>query len=232
MAKYFTKFPLTYYTLDDNGYSEDIVTNLISRFGLERRVKNNALVYYAYDIRDGDTPEIIASKIYGSPERHWIVLLANDIFDVETQWPMKDSALVKYVDTKYSTEDINGLIWAKANIHSYYKKETVKIPAVSDEAVITEVQIDKTTYDNMVEDADNYPYTIVDGELIFSVMHDRPVLLADGHYSYITVEKYTKTYMEYEIELNEKKRQIKLFRKEFVLPLEEQIKTIFNERRS
>jgi hypothetical protein len=38
--------------------------------------------------------------------------------------------------------------------------------------------------------------------------------------------------MEYEMELNEKKRQIKLFRKEFVLPLEEQIKTIFNERRS
>ena len=36
----------------------------------------------------GDTPEIIASKYYGDPEKHWIVLLANDIINPFFDFPL------------------------------------------------------------------------------------------------------------------------------------------------
>lgn len=230
MAKYFNNFPLVHYTLD-NGKSEDVITNIISRFGLEKRVKGNAMIYYSYEVKDGETPEIIASKIYDSPERHWIVLLANDIMDVETEWTMDNKTFVKFVDQKYKTDTMSGLDWAKANIHSYYRVETIKIPNIDDGIRVKKTIIDKETYDSMVEDAGNYPFKIVDGEYIFSTMYDRPTILYDGTYSYVTVEKIAKTYIEYEIDYNEQKRNIKLFRREFCMPLEEQLKDIFKQRR-
>ncbi len=230
MAKYFNKFPLVHYTLDD-GKSFDVITNIVSRFGLERKLRNNALIYYSYEVGDGETPEIIATKIYNSPERHWIVLLANNIMDVESEWPMDNKVLINYIDKKYRTEEMNGLDWAKTNVHSYYRTETISIPNVEEGKTVTRTRICKDVYDKMVEDAANYPFKIVDDEYVFSTMHDRPTILHDGTYCYITVEKSYKTYMEYELDLNESKRNIVLFRNEFVIPLEEQLKDIFNQRR-
>ena len=81
MAKYFKFFPTTYYLKDNNSSSLDVLTNITSRFGFEKELKENSATYYTYEIKDGDTPEIIAEQIYGSSERHWIVLLFNDIVD-------------------------------------------------------------------------------------------------------------------------------------------------------
>ena len=35
----------------------------------------------AADPVDGETPEIVAEKVYGNAEYHWIIMLANDIYD-------------------------------------------------------------------------------------------------------------------------------------------------------
>ena len=81
MANYFSKFPKVYHSFDDYKTSEQVV-NILSRFSLESSLKENTSIFYDYDIRDGDTPEIIASKMYNSPERHWIILLFNDIIEI------------------------------------------------------------------------------------------------------------------------------------------------------
>ena len=79
MAKYFKYFPKTFYTSDTSSTGVDTVTNIISRFAFERELKENSTSFYPYQIQDSDTPEIIADKYYDSPERHWVVLLFNDI---------------------------------------------------------------------------------------------------------------------------------------------------------
>ena len=102
MAKYFNFFPKTFYSLSDKSTAADLVTNVIARFGFEQELKENSSVYYAYDIQDGDTPETIANKYYGSPERHWVVLLFNDIIDPQYDWPLDQRTIIKYIDDKYT----------------------------------------------------------------------------------------------------------------------------------
>ena len=64
MAKYFKYFPKTLYTQTEN--SADTVTNIISRFAFENDIVENDSAYYEYEVKDTDTPEIIAGKFYGS----------------------------------------------------------------------------------------------------------------------------------------------------------------------
>ena len=78
MANYFSKFPKLFYSYDSFNTAE-LITNIMARFSLEKSTKENTAVYYEYDVTEGDTPEIVASKMYDSPERHWIVLLFNVI---------------------------------------------------------------------------------------------------------------------------------------------------------
>ena len=48
---------------------------------LKDNVKENILGFDYYDVKDGETPEMIAHKYYGDVNLHWIVLIANDIID-------------------------------------------------------------------------------------------------------------------------------------------------------
>ena len=65
----------------------DVVNNITSRFNFEEKFKENSAVAYEYEIKDSDTPEISASKFYGDSERHWIVLLFNNIIDPQFDFP-------------------------------------------------------------------------------------------------------------------------------------------------
>jgi hypothetical protein len=96
MSKYFNYFPKTLYTADE--VNADTITQLTSRFNFTEDFKNNSAVSYEYDIQEGDTPEIIADKLYGSSERHWIVLSFNQIIDPQWDWPLNYNTLIKFID--------------------------------------------------------------------------------------------------------------------------------------
>jgi predicted secreted protein len=52
------------------------------------------------------------------------------------------------------------------------------------------------------------------------------IQLSDGGSLNIQITKETQTYYDYELELNEGKREIKLLKDEFVLSLEEELREI------
>ena len=62
MANYFSKFPKVYHSFDGFNTSQ-YITNLLTRFTFEQNFKTNTAAFYEYDVREGDTPEIVASKI-------------------------------------------------------------------------------------------------------------------------------------------------------------------------
>lgn len=211
MAKFFNYFPKTLYTAN-NDASLDTVTNIISRFSFENNLKENSSVFYEYQIKDGDTPEIIASKYYNNPERHWIVLLFNDIIDPQFDWPLDSRTLIDFIDQKYSangaanTTPVSGISWAQNsnNIHSYYKIITNE---ASEGTFSTSIEVDPYTYANIALTSQSY-------------------VLADNTSVTQTITKETKTYYEYESELNEQKRSIKLLKPEFVSAVEDEFKKI------
>ena len=211
MAKYFNYFPKTSYYLSDDTTSLDTVTNIMSRFSIDATSKEQLTMYYKYDISDGETPEIIADKLYGSPEKHWIILSVNNIKNPQFDWPLRYNDLTKYIDIKYrgatyanTANTGTGLSWSKSNIHSYYITEKRVMPSGSD---LTEtIIIDAATFANT-----NTTTTVV-------------YTLYDSSNVTITTTKSSISYYEYEIEANEDKRTIDILRPEFVKTIEQEFR--------
>lgn len=211
MAKFFNYYPKTYYTNDNKPKGLDTVTNIISRFAFEKGLKENSAAFYKYNIQDSDTPEIIAHKYYGNSERHWIVLLFNDIIDPQWDWPLTERNLVKYVNEKYSANGAanttvqTGIQWAlsPSNVQAYYKTIT---RTSADGSVITEkLEVDANTYANISQTTATY--TLQNGTQVTE-----------------RVTRSTRSYFEYETELNDAKREITLLKQEFAPLVEKEFK--------
>jgi hypothetical protein len=125
MSNFLDKFPLVRYTADKSLLSErDTVTNILFRVGIIKEVmETNVDSYQLYSVRDGDRPETLADRIYGTPEAHWVILYANNIYDPYYDWPMDDRTFQKYIIKKYGS-----LQWAKTNYHHYEKVITRENP--------------------------------------------------------------------------------------------------------
>jgi hypothetical protein len=101
---YFENFPLIPYDSVGDGNFK-LVTNLLKRVAVRSKVKINASYYDTYDVKEGETPEMIADKLYDDPELHWVILLLNDITDRYHQWPKNQNQFLAYVNDKYSNVD-------------------------------------------------------------------------------------------------------------------------------
>jgi hypothetical protein len=219
MANYFNNFPLTFYTLDDRGTNLDTVTNIISRFKFQSALEENAASFYRYDVKDSDTPESIATKYYNDPEKHWIVLMFNNIIDPQYDWPLNYSNFIKYVNEKYSANGAanttvqSGITWAQSpnNVHSYYKITTRASTVLGpDNRTISEkIRITADVYANV--STGNTVYTLSDGKKIRE-----------------TITKEKLTYYEYEMQENENKRSIKLLKPQFVAAVMEEFRQLVN----
>lgn len=119
----FDKFPLVNYKLEKEDY---LVVN-VTKESKSSFIFDDPQYYIEYDVQDGETPIIIADKLYDDPELAWTILLFNKIVDPFDDWPMDYDTLVRYVESQYS--DVYG-------IHHY---ESVSTGAV--------VDVDHPSYD-------------------------------------------------------------------------------------
>ena len=97
-------FPVIPYDSVGNFKFKD-VTNLLRRVALRTKVKTSTLLYDTYDVKNGETPESLADKLYGDSQLHWIILLINDITDRYHEWPMSEAQFSQYLKDKYSNPD-------------------------------------------------------------------------------------------------------------------------------
>ena len=101
---YFANFPVIPYDSVGNGNFK-LVTNLLKRVAVRAKVRTNIALYDTYDVKDGETPEILADKLYDDAELHWVILLVNDITDRYHQWPQNQNQFLAYINDKYSNVD-------------------------------------------------------------------------------------------------------------------------------
>lgn len=210
MPKYFKYFPQTIYSLQDNVTSLDTITNLTSKFSFAEDFKNNTSLYYQYSVTDGETPEMLAHKIYGDSEKHWVILAMNDMFNPLLDWPIEQRSLVDIIEKKYrdmAEPEQTGVEWAQQNYYAYYKIETQKNP-LTDDVFTTTTQIDANTYADLITTSTQYT-------------------LDDGNVITVTVDGNAKTYYDYEIDTNEKKRIIKILNPQFLPIVDEEFRNVF-----
>ena len=111
---YFSMFPKGYYDLKGDG-NPKIVTDLMRRVKVRAKIKDEASLYDSYDVTDGDTPESISYKHFGSTDYFWVICLMNDITDRFYDWPLTNSAFEEYVKQKYDNPGA---------VHHYEKDQT------------------------------------------------------------------------------------------------------------
>lgn len=214
MPNFFQYYPKTVYSKDVNS-PLDLITNLTVNFNFLNDILDNSAVYYEYTVSEGDTPEIVAHKIYGYTDYHWIILKINNIVDVKTEWPLDYKSLTDSIESIYSSNiyadtantSVTGVEWSKTTVKEYLKIETRTI-ANSGIIEIDEINIDQNTYNT----------TTTSGPTIYTMQN--------GDALSVSIDKKAKTYYEYEIEANEEKRQIKILKSEFVNPLIDEFKRV------
>jgi len=99
---YFREFPLYEYDFVGKGQSAKLVTDILRRVAITSKVRTNTLTFDKYDVKDGETPEIVADKYYGSSQYHWVIILMNDITSWH-DWPLESVAYSKYLKDKYGS---------------------------------------------------------------------------------------------------------------------------------
>ena len=99
---YFSKFPTIYYPFIINGKEEiKVVTDITRNVRAIKATLENIKLYEIYDIQDGETPEIISDKLYGTPLYHWVLMVINDKYDYISDFPLSQPELMKFIRQKY-----------------------------------------------------------------------------------------------------------------------------------
>jgi len=171
-----------------------IVTDIMSRVSIIPQLLKNPLNYYEYDIQEGDTPEIVAHKYYGDSYRYWIVMLSNELMDPQWDWPMNNRVFSKYLENKYPN------IQTSFTIH-HYEKIITQYDTDSMTTTINKIQITEDVY-NQLPSTQTSTYSLPAGDVV------------------VTVETNAVSLYDYELNLNESKRNIKLLNSVYVNQIE------------
>ena len=97
---YFDKFPLVQYDISKDG-NVRLATDILRRVAFREKVLEQAGLFEEYYVEEGETPEIVAEKVYGDPEMHWVVMLFNEIIDPKYDFPLSESQLERFLDKTY-----------------------------------------------------------------------------------------------------------------------------------
>jgi hypothetical protein len=86
-------------------YDDRTIVDIFRRVIPHKAIVDNAIVLQLYDVKDRETPEILAYKMYGDVELHWIILTLNNIVNVNVDWPKSTQDFNTYVSKKYDIPD-------------------------------------------------------------------------------------------------------------------------------
>jgi hypothetical protein len=193
---------------NDNKNNAIVLTNILARAELVQNLMTNPLMFYDYDIQDGDTPDIVASKYYGDSYRYWLVLFSNQILDPQWGWPLSSQQFTLYLNNKYS-------VAANANTVLAYTSSTIyeyrKIITTTDE---TSLAITSKTY-------------VVDEPTYLATMPStKTATFSNGTTATEVITKEAVNIYDWEVEQNESKRTIKLINAIYAPQFESQFKSL------
>jgi hypothetical protein len=193
---------------NDNKNNAIVLTNIMARAELVQNLMTNPLVFYDYNIQDGDTPDIVASKYYGDSYRYWLVLFSNQILDPQWDWPLSSQQFTLYLNNKYSAA-------ANANTVLLYTSSTT----YEYRKIIT--TIDQTTLKSTSK-----TYVIDELTYLATTPFTKTVTFPNGATATETITTEAVSIYNWEVEKNEAKRTIKLINAIYAPQFESQFKSL------
>jgi len=98
---------MAYSVNNDDQYK--LVRNILKRVKMRAATKAGLFLYDKYDVPEGETPESVAFRIYGSADYHWIILMTNNVTDRYYQWPMTQPQFEEFLTDKYGAGSEDGI---------------------------------------------------------------------------------------------------------------------------
>jgi hypothetical protein len=139
---YFKDFPQFAYDFEIGGKTKVLLlTDITRNVRFRKEVLSNIELYDEYDIQDGETPEIIAEKVYGNANYHWIIMLVNERFDYIGDFPMSYPQLTAYIQDKYGVGN-------EYNTHHYENEKGY----IVDEYYVGKVAVSNHDYEERINE--------------------------------------------------------------------------------
>lgn len=108
MSSYFRLVPNIDYINRNRDSTTDInqfitTKNLFKKVKLRDDIFGNINFFTKYQIIGDERPDNVAFRFYGDEVLDWVVLLSNNILNIQSEWPLSQTAFDKYLSEKYGS---------------------------------------------------------------------------------------------------------------------------------
>lgn len=145
---YFDKFSNMLYDFKQGTNGENqfvLVKDITANVRFKTEFIKSLQVYEPYKMQDGETIEIVAEKLYGSPEYHWILMILNGRYDYIEDFPLDGNKLEEMIDAKYKNRKNDTRYYVDKNGIQVTPEITLKLENTPDDTVV-----DLYLFDNVV----------------------------------------------------------------------------------
>jgi len=240
---YFKSFPTTLWDKKE-------MVDISRRATILNKVKGDPYGFVPYTVQDGDTIEMIAYHYYGDAELSWLILLANNIIDPYEDFFKEKGQLDQYIINKYRNEWYQSVI--VNNVLQLADPATNSIS--TDPEVTLERYLDYTVNSNYTEwDADEIVLRWTQNQAVPPSNTGNNFLTEAAAQAFKTIKYYYSTnnpniqispatqikypsgefvpkyIYDYEVDENEKKRNINLISDIYVNQIIDEMKTVLND---
>jgi hypothetical protein len=232
--RYFKYFPKLQYDLDANGQTRTIVDTF--RFAkIVTDFKDDITFYRFYDIQEGERPDHVSQKLYGTPNYYWTFFLCNsELKSLENDWPVESNELEEKLKHKYPNkvltintndfhskfevnETINGLISGASA--TYITKD-------SNKGFITIKNVTGTFSNGEIIQGQTSSDTATIGTQINELQAPHHYEKDGFHVTRGTAGSSEVTNLQYEQGVNDGKKKIKVIRPELISDVASQFRSI------
>tara|TARA_R100001129_G_scaffold183207_1_gene165186 strand:- start:39 stop:713 length:675 start_codon:yes stop_codon:yes gene_type:complete len=80
------------------------VKNLFKKGVLRQDIFQDLSFFTKYIVEGDDRPDNVADRVYGDPTLDWVVLMANNITNIQSEWPLSQADFNTFLLDKYENE--------------------------------------------------------------------------------------------------------------------------------
>ena len=107
MSNYFSQIPdFEYVSRLPNAKISDYINvkNLFKRVFLREDIYQNLTFFKKYSVVGDDRPDNVAAQVYEDPTLDWLILLANNIINVQNEWPLPQEDFNRHLLDTYNDD--------------------------------------------------------------------------------------------------------------------------------
>jgi hypothetical protein len=213
------------YNLNDDGHLTEFV-DIFRTVRPKASIKDDLLLYSKYTIQDGERPDHLSQRFYGSPDYYWTFFMVNEnLVNIHTDWPLSRKEFEKMIEVKYqgfvlttnqdiSTsftkgETVQGLLSGATGIleSKDCNTNTLRVTNITGEFRANELIRGQTSLDTIVITGQTEYYNAT-----------RHYVGSDGNQTHKgAIDATEVTYYEHEKQLNEDKAEIRVIRPAYII---------------